>query len=302
MQAPSVIALGFFDGVHLGHAALLGTVRARADALGLRAVALSFDTHPDALVHGRAVSLLSTPARREQLLLAAGMDEVRLLHFDEAFMNMPWQTFLDDVLIRRFCARHLVCGYDYRFGARGRGTAELLAAACAERGLGCDVVEKVALDGITVSSTHIRALLCAGDAAGAARFLGRPYRLTGRVVHGSALGRTLGTPTANLIPAPELLLPGRGVYITRARCAAGDFAAVTNVGVRPTVEGDDVRVEAWLLDYEGDLYDREISLDFYAYLRPEQKFDSVQALRDEIIRNADQARAYFGVRAERKEP
>ena len=302
MNAPSVIALGFFDGVHLGHMALLRTVRGRADALGLRAVALSFDTHPDALVRRTSVPLLSTTAQREQLLRAeGGVDEVRFLHFDEAFMNMPWQTFLDEILIGQFAAAHLVCGYDYRFGARGAGTAALLQQACAERGLGCDVVGKVELDGVTVSSSHIRELLAAGEAEQAARFLGRPYCLTGRVVHGSALGRTMDTPTANLVCAPELLVPKRGVYITRARCGAGDFAAVTNVGVRPTVDGEGVRVEAWLLGYAGNLYGREISLDFYKYLRPEQKFDSVQALRDEIIKNADQARAYFTACAEREE-
>ena len=111
----------------------------------------------------------------------------------------------------------------------------------------------------------------------------------------------MDTPTANLVPDPALLLPKRGVYITRARCAAGEFAAVTNVGTRPTVDGDGVRVEAWLLDYAGDLYIREIELDFYTYLRPEQKFGDLQALRDEIIKNADQARAYFIARAEREE-
>ncbi len=298
----SVIALGFFDGVHLGHAALLRTVRRRADELGARSVALSFDTHPDALVRGTAVPLLSTTARRERLLREEGrMDEVCFLHFDGDFMNMPWRTFLDEVLIRRFGAAHLVCGYDYRFGAKGEGTAKLLKEACAARGLGCDVVDKVELDGVTVSSTHIRDLLLSGNAAEAARFLGRPYCLNGRVVHGSALGRTMGAPTANICPSPELLLPKRGVYITRARCDFGSFASVTNVGVRPTVQGEDVRVESWLLDYDGDLYGREIELDFYAFLRPERKFDSVEALRDEIIKNAGQARDYFQTRAEREE-
>ena len=302
MPYPSVIALGFFDGVHLGHMALLRTVRRRADEKGLRAMALSFDTHPDALIHGGEVRLLSTTAQRERILRTEGrMDEVRFLHFDRAFMNMPWQTFLDEVLIRQFGAGHLVCGYDYRFGARGEGTATLLKEACEARGLGCDVVDKVTLDGITVSSTYIRTLLAAGEAGRAERFLGRPYCLTGTVVHGNALGRTLGTPTANIAPAPELLLPKRGVYAARVRCAAGEFTAVANVGVRPTVAGEDVRVEAWLPDFAGNLYGQEIELDFYAYLRPERKFDSVDALRDEIIQNADQARIYFDSRAEQEE-
>ena len=302
MQPSSVIALGYFDGVHLGHMALLHTVRRRADELGLRAVALSFDNHPDALVRRTSVPLLSTAARREQLLRDEGrMDDVRFLHFDEEFMNMPWQTFLDEVLIRQFHAAHLVCGYDYRFGAKGAGTAEKLSEACASRGLGCDIVGKVELDGITVSSSYIRELLAAGNCAQAARFLGRPYCLTGRVVHGSALGRTMDTPTANLVPAPELLVPKRGVYITRARCDAGSFISVTNVGIRPTVAGEGVRVEAWLMDYDGDLYGQEMALDFYTYLRPERRFEDLDALRNEIIKNAEQARAFFNTCAESEE-
>lgn len=297
---PTVIALGFFDGVHLGHAALLRQARKRADTLGLQALALTFDTHPLALIRGASAPLLSTAAQRERIL-REHMDEVRFLHFDGDFMRMPWQRFLDECLIGQFRAAHLVCGYDYRFGAMGEGTAALLAEACGTRGVGCDVVDRVALGGVTVSSTHIRALIAAGDVARAADFLGRPYALTGRVVHGEALGRTLGTPTANIEPAPELLLPKRGVYITRARCATGAFPSVTNVGVRPTVDGRSIRVETWLLDYDGDLYGVPVELEFHRFLRAEQKFDSVQALRDEIIRNAGQARDYFA-RAESEEP
>ena len=299
MQIPTAIALGFFDGVHLGHAALLRRPRALADAQGLRALALSFDVHPQTAL-GRPTPLLSTCAMREALLrYEFGMDAVDFLHFAD-LMRMPWRRFFEQILLGQYHARQLVCGYDYRFGAGGEGTAEKLAALCRERGIGCEIVPPVTLDGQVVSSTLIRGCIARGDVAEAARLLGRPYRLTGPVVHGSGLGRKLGAPTANL-DAGELLLPGRGVYITLARVGQAAYPAVTNVGVRPTVGGGDLSVESWLSDFDGDLYDRELAVDFHEFLRPERHFDSVEALRTEIFHNAEQARAYFAARAESEE-
>ena len=299
MQTPTAIALGFFDGVHLGHAALLRRTRALADAQSLRALALSFDVHPQTAL-GRPTPLLSTPAMREDLLRNEfGMDDVEFLHF-AALMRMPWRQFFEDVLLGQYRARQLVCGYDYRFGAGGEGTAEKLAAICDGYGVGCEIVPPVTLDDTVVSSTHIRGLIARGDVAEAARFLGRPYRLTGTVIDGSDLGRELGAPTANLAPG-ELLLPERGVYITRAHVGAAAYSAVTNVGMRPTVNGEALSVESWLLDFGGDLYGRELCLDFCSYLRPERRFDSIEALRTEIVNNAEQARAYFAARAESEE-
>lgn len=299
MQTPTAIALGFFDGVHLGHAALLRKTRALADAQNLRALALSFDVHPQTAL-GHPAPLLTTMALREALLRDEfGMEDVEFLHF-AALMRMPWRQFFEEVLLGQYQARQLICGYDYRFGAGGEGTAEKLAALCRTRGVGCEIVPPVTLDGQVVSSTHIRKLISRGEVAEAARFLGRPYRLTGKVVHGSGLGRTMGTPTANLDPG-ELLLPGRGVYVTLARVGEIACPAVTNVGTRPTVGGEAVSVESWLTDYGGDLYGRELTVDFCQYLRPERQFDSVEALRTEIVKNAEQARAYFTARAESEE-
>ena len=299
MQIPSAIALGFFDGVHLGHAALLRRTRALADDLGLCALALSFDVHPQTAL-GCPTPLLSTPAMREQLLREEfGMDAVEFLHFAD-LMRMPWRQFFREVLLGRYHARQLVCGYDYRFGAGGEGTAEKLAEVCRERGIGCEIVPPVRLEGQVVSSTHIRSLIARGEVAEAARFLGRPYRLTGTVIHGDGLGHKMGTPTANLAPG-ELLLPGRGVYITLARIGEAAFPAVTNVGVRPTVEGEGLSVESWLQSCTGDLYGKTLSLDFCQYLRPERRFASVEALQAEIVNNAEQARAFFASRAESEE-
>ncbi len=294
MKQSAVVALGFFDGVHLGHAALLQRARKRADTLGLPAIAMSFHVHPDTLVHGAPVPLLQTQTQRVRCLKEDyGMDEVVLLPFDEAMLQTPWEDFLETVLLGRLRAAWLVCGYDYRFGYRGEGTPEKLRAACARAGLGCDIVDKVELDGQTVSSTRIRQFLIQGEVAKARRFLGHPFELSGRVTHGRALGRRLGTPTANVLPDPAQLLPLGGVYITRAYVAQGSYPAITNIGSRPTVAGSGVTVESWLLDFQGDLYDQPLRLELWEYLRPEQKFEDLSALKTEILKNADQARAYF---------
>ena len=294
-----VIALGFFDGVHLGHAGLLRTVRARADELGLCAAALTFDRHPMALVTGQPVPLINPRSERERLLREVfGMDEVRFLPFDRTMMECPWERFLDEVLLGELEAACLVCGHDYRFGFRGEGTAEKLRAACELRGIGCEVIPPIQIDGVTVSSTLIRQFIRDGDMARARRFLGHPASICGTVIHGSGLGRTLGTPTANIVPEPDILLPRQGVYITMAHTAAGAFSAVTDLGSRPTVDGDSVRAESWLPDFAGDLYGQAIRLDLWEYLRPERKFDSLSALEAEIKSNASEAVAYFARRAD----
>lgn len=293
MKQPTVVALGFFDGVHLGHAALLRSARAKADALGVPALAMTFAVHPDELVRGITVPLLHSRQDRAWRLRRHGMDEVVFLPFDRDMMQMPWERFLDDYLIGIFQASCLVCGYDYHFGYRGEGTAEKLTKACEDRGLGCEVIEKVEVNGETVSSTRIRQLIAGGEVAKARQLLGYAPFLSGEVVHGSGLGRTLGTPTANLQVSPEILLPKTGVYISLAHTPKGSFPAVTNIGCRPTVDGKEISVEAWLLDYSGDLYGQTVRTTLYEFLRPEQKFDTLSELREEILRNACETRAYF---------
>lgn len=296
MIEPRVIALGFFDGVHLGHGELLKAARQQADALGVKAACLTFDCHPDTLIFGKSQPLLSTPEDRAAIMRSRyGMDEVPVLHFDRAMMDMPWERFLHDVLIGKYGAVGLVCGHDFRFGQGGRGTASALQAECSRLGLWCRVIPAYCLDGITVSSTHIRGLIAAGDMEAAARFLGAPYTLRGRVVSGAHLGRTMGTPTAN-VQVPDVLLPPKGVYACLAITPYGTYPAVTNIGTRPTVHGENLTIEPWLLDFSGDLYDKEITLEIHKYLRGERKFPNLDALRDEIKRNAEQTREYFGDR------
>ena len=294
MQGNRVVALGCFDGVHIGHRALLNEARAEADRLGCTAAAMTFDTHPDTLLTGVPTALLNTAADRDLLLKACGMDEVLTLRFDRAMMATEWEVFAEEILLRRFRAAAVVCGYDFRFGARGEGTAEKLREFCACRGIGCTVVPEVRMDGETVSSTRIRALLREGGMAGAVRLLGHPHILSGTVVTGQKLGHTLGIPTANL-PVPEgLTVPAFGVYAAKAVTGTGIFPAVVNLGVHPTVGALRAPVaEAWLQDFSGDLYGAPLRLEFFTRLREERTFPSLDALCAEIRRNAEQAKAFF---------
>lgn len=289
-----VIALGFFDGVHLGHGALLRRTRETADRLGCSAAALTFDVHPSAVLRGASVPLLSTPEDRATLMRRLyGIDEVLTLHFDRETMAQPWEAFAEETLFGRFHAAHVVCGHDYRFGARGLGTPQKLADVCAAHGVGFDCISEVRMDGQTVSSTHIRELLACGELARAVRFLGHPHLLRGTVVGGRRLGRTIGIPTANLSIPPELLLPARGVYAARAYFDGQERLAVVNIGLRPTVGGETVTVEPWILDFDGDLYGHTLCLALYQFLRPEQKFPTLTALKTEIEHNAAQTRIFF---------
>ena len=296
MKHDRVIALGFFDGVHLGHAALLRLTRRRADEMGIPAAVLTFDTHPDTLVYHQPVPLINTLEDRKYLMEEKfSMDEVILAHFDRAMMEMPWEAFVEDYLLGELGAKHVVCGHDFSFGYRGQGTPDKLRRLCAQRGVGVNVVDKVSLGGITVSSTHIRQLIRQGDMEAAAQMLGHRHFLSGEVLHGKELGRRLGFPTANLALPEGLIAPAYGVYATLVTLPDGSaHPAVTNVGVRPTVHDQLGRlVEAWILDCTAELYGETIRVEFFTRLRGEKKFDSLEALREEVLRNADETRAYF---------
>ena len=296
MKHDRVIALGFFDGVHLGHAALLRLTRRRADELGIPAAVLTFDTHPDTLVYHQPVPLINTLEDRKYLMEEKfSMDEVILAHFDRAMMEMPWEAFVEDYLLGELGAKHVVCGHDFSFGYRGQGTPDKLRRLCAQRGVGVNVVDKVSLGGITVSSTHIRQLIRQGDMEAAAQMLGHRHFLSGEVLHGKELGCRLGFPTANLALPEGLIAPAYGVYATLVTLPDGTVhPAVTNVGVRPTVHDQLGRlVEAWILDCTAELYGEKIRVEFFTRLRGEKKFDSLEALREEVLRNADETRIYF---------
>lgn len=293
MKEKIVYALGFFDGVHLGHQALLRQCRNLAEEQGCAAGVVTFENHPDGLVFGMSPCLINTVADRDRLLREKyGMNAVISMPFDREIMTMGWQKFFC-LLVEEYHAAGFVCGEDFHFGNRGEGTAALLRTACAEAGIACAVVPKQTLNGVTISSTHIRALMEAGEMEEAAAFLGHPHILTGQVMPGRQLGRTIEIPTANLHLPDGVLVPKFGVYCCKAAVDGTAYPAVTNVGTRPTVNGRHVTVEPWILGFSGDLYGREITLEFYKFLRPEQKFESLQALQAEIRKNAAQTMEYF---------
>ena len=290
-----VIALGFFDGVHIGHSALMERVLKIAKARDLMPSVITFDAHPMNMVTGRQVPLINSCEDRAGLIHRIfGIQNVIILHFDKELMHMPWTKFVEQ-LSDDFDAAHLVAGHDFRFGFKGEGNADKLTEKSRELGIECDIIPAVKYKGIISSSTYIRTLIAEGDIEQANEFLGHPHVLTDIVHYGYRLGRTLGTPTINMCFFEGVLIPAFGVYATRVYLDDGsEHMGVTNIGVRPTVNHTDtVTAETFILDYSGNLYGKSVRLDFYKRLRPEKKFGSVEELRDQILKDADDARSYF---------
>ena len=290
-----VVALGFFDGVHRGHGGLLSAVRQLADQLHVPAAAMTFDTHPMTLLTGQPTPLLNTREDRALLMERLyGIEKIITLHFDRETMALPWEEFAETYLLERFRACALVCGHDFRFGCRGEGTAEKLAAWCEARGLPCRIIPKVEIDGQTVSSTLIRQMVREGDLEAANRFYGHAHLLTGVVEHGQHLGRTIGIPTVNLAIPEGLVVPAYGVYAAHLTVDGHTYRAVTNIGCHPTVGACIApKAESWLPGFSGNLYGKTVELELFSRLREERRFPSLEDMAAEIRRNAEQMQTYF---------
>lgn len=286
-----IFALGFFDGVHLGHQALLKEACRLATQLGCKAGAVTFDIPPASFLQKKAPNMINTLADREALLRRFGMEEVDVIACNAENLSTSWCDFLEKLIDRG--AAGFVCGHDFRFGHRGEGNAQRLAEFAERRGLPCSIILEQVMDGQRISSTAIRILLENGEMERANRLLGHPHYLSGRVTTGKQLGRTLGIPTANLTLPDALLTPAFGVYACKALVDGKSYTAVTNIGVRPTVSGKGVTVESWLLDFQGDLYGKALTLEFHTFLRREKKFDSLTDLQLEIQRNGEETRKFF---------
>lgn len=289
----SVVCIGAFDGLHLGHRALVDRAVARARALGVPVVALSFEPLPREFF-AKAVKppRLMLPRAKLEGLYALGCDSIGLLRFNAKLASMPAEDFVRDVLGGQLSAREVWVGPGFRFGKGRGGDIELLRAMGARLGFEAHAIEPVhCRDGERVSSTRIREALAAGEFAHAAKLLGRPYAISGHVVHGKQLGRTLGYPTANLRyggKTPAL----RGIYATRVHGVAGHpLPSVSSFGTRPTVDGIEPLLEAHLFDFEGDLYGRRIEVEFVAHLRDEEKFPDLPSLVAQMQRDDEHARA-----------
>jgi len=273
------LAVGEFDGVHIGHREVIRG----ADTV------LTFEPHPRAVVAPDSAPKLLTPlAIKADLIAGLGVRELVVIPFDGSFAAQTAQEFIDRELIERLGARTVSVGENFRFGNRAKGDTGLLRAQDA---FATRVSELVEVDGEIVSSTHIRGLVSAGEVAAAARFLEAPFQMRGTVAHGDKRGRTLGFPTANLVPDSALVVPDHGIYACRAEVGGERRIAAVNVGVRPTFQtGRGLLVEAFLLDFDDDIYGQELRLDFLERLRGEKRFDSVEALVEQMHRDVDEAR------------
>jgi riboflavin kinase/FMN adenylyltransferase len=280
-QRPRSLAVGTFDGVHLGHREVIGG----ADTV------LTFDPHPSAIVSPNASPpLLTTLDRKAELLAGIGVDELVVIRFDKEFASRSAQEFIDQVLVETLCATDVSVGENFRFGHKAQGDTDMLAA---DSRFETRVVPLLEIDGEVVSSSHIRGLVLGGAVLYADRLLGSPFVIDGEVVHGDKRGRELGFPTANLVPQSGYVTPGHGVYACRT--GEGQIAAV-NVGVRPMfVTGRGELIEAHLVDFDGDLYGRQLRLEFLRRLRGEKRFASVDALVDQMRLDVEEARRAVAV-------
>lgn len=294
MAKKKVMALGFFDGIHIGHAALMNMIIKRAQEYDAEPAVLTFDVHPDSLVFKKNVPLINSADDRERILSRCfGIDDVVVVHFSQSVMHMDWKVFIDE-LIDDMDLCHIVVGHDFKFGYKGLGTAEKLEEYCAQRGVGCDIIPPVCKDGVIVSSTLIRGLIENGEIEKANEYLGRPHTLTDVVRSGYHLGTQMGTPTINMRFPDGVIIPRHGVYAAKAYVDGEEYMSVTNVGVRPTVSEDGgVNVESFLLNFTGNLYGRLVRLDFYKFMRPERKFDDIDELAAQIKHDAESTREYF---------
>ena len=292
-DAPSVVTVGFFDGVHLGHQAVFSRVVEEATRRGVRSVAVTFDRHPrEVLSPGTEPRLLTTVERKAALIEACGLDELVVLPFDRDFSLISAEDFVDRVLADAIHAQHAAMGANFTFGFKALGTMETLPALAAPSGLTAEAVPLVVLDGRTVSSTSVRDALAAGDLDWPRKALGRRFVLDGEVVTGHGRGKGLGYPTANLRTWPRLLLPGQGIYVGVAELRGRRYRTALDVGTNPTFGVEPLHVEAFLLDFEGeDLPGRPLGIEFWARLRDEVKYDSVDELVAAIEADVTMARA-----------
>jgi riboflavin kinase/FMN adenylyltransferase len=296
---PSVVTVGFFDGVHLGHQAVLATAVAAARERGIRTVAITFDRHPrEVLSPGSEPRLLTTVERKASLIEGAGVDVLVVLSFDRDFSLIHAETFVADMLVGGVHARHAAMGSNFTFGFKALGTMDALPDLGAPFGLTVEAVPLVEVDGRTVSSTSIRDALADGDLDWPLHALGRRFVLDGEVVTGHGRGRGLGYPTANLRTWPRLLLPGQGIYAGVAEHRGRRYRTALDVGTNPTFGVEPLHVEAFLLDFEGDdLPGEPLGIEFWARLRDEERYEDIQALVAAIEADVAHARDLVPVEA-----
>ncbi|MFI7214588.1 bifunctional riboflavin kinase/FAD synthetase [Micromonospora maritima] len=288
----SVVTIGVFDGVHKGHQATIGHAVARARELGVKSVVVTFDPHPAEVVRpGSHPAVLTEPARKAELIEALGADVLCVVPFTPEFSRLPAEAFVHDILVEHLHATLVVVGDNFRFGHRAAGDVALLERLGRTFGFAVEGAPLVAEAGTVFSSTYIRSCVDAGDVRAAAAALGRPHRVEGVVVRGDQRGRELGYPTANLLTHRYAAVPADGVYAARLVRRGGDpLAAAVSIGTNPTFSGRERRVEAYALDFSGDLYGERLALDFVAHLREQRTYDAIEPLVAQIAEDVERTR------------
>jgi riboflavin kinase / FMN adenylyltransferase len=303
----TVVTIGMYDGVHRGHQALIGTAVERARATGRPCLLLTFDPHPAEVIRpGSHPAILTSMDRKAELIAALGVDAMCVLPFTQEFMRLPPETFTHTVLVEHLHAAHVVVGQNFTYGHRASGTVETLAVEGRRFGFAVDPVtlaEDDSVDGaVTISSTYIRACVAAGDMVSAARALGRPHRVDGVVVRGDRRGKAMGYPTANVESPPFTAIPADGIYAghlvlreVRTGASLDRLPAAISVGSNPTFQGSRRTVEAFALDYDGDLYGEHVGVEFVQRLRPMLRFDGVDGLLETMAKDVSDTRSILGM-------
>ncbi|MEV1289999.1 bifunctional riboflavin kinase/FAD synthetase [Micromonospora sp. NPDC049679] len=298
----SVVTIGVFDGVHRGHQATIGHAVKRARDLGVQSVVVTFDPHPAEVVRpGSHPAVLTEPARKAELIEALGVDVLCVVPFTPEFSRVPAEGFVHDILVEHLHAALVVVGQNFRFGHKAAGTVALLEQLGRTFGFGVEDAPLVSDNGTVFSSTYIRACVDAGDVVAAAAALGRPHRVEGVVVRGDQRGRELGFPTANLLTHRHAAVPADGVYaawLVRGGAHGSRLPAAVSIGTNPTFSGRERRVEAYVLDFEGDLYGERLGLDFVAHLREQRRYEGIEPLVAQITEDVVRTRETLGEPAE----
>jgi riboflavin kinase/FMN adenylyltransferase len=291
----SVVTIGVFDGVHRGHQAIIGRAVKRASDLGIRSVVVTFDPHPSEVVRpGSHPAVLTEPRRKAELIERLGADVLCVVPFTPDFSRLPAEAFVHDVLVEHLHAALVVVGENFRFGHKAAGDVPLLARLGRTFGFAVESPALVSADGTVFSSTYIRSCVDAGDVAAAAGALGRPHRLEGVVVRGDRRGREIGFPTANLLVGRWAAVPADGVYAGFLVRGGERLPAAISIGTNPTFDGRERRVEAYVLDFDGDLYGERVALDFVAHLREQRRYETLDPLLAQIHEDVAMTRRLLG--------
>ncbi|MDD6202556.1 MAG: riboflavin biosynthesis protein RibF [Lachnospiraceae bacterium] len=292
LKGPSAIAIGKFDGIHVGHQKLMEQILAEKKN-GMRAVVFTFDPSPEELFSGKRLPVLDTTQEKRERFAKMGIDDLIEFPLNFQTASISPMDFMEKFLLMQLKAGLVVSGSDLSFGDKGKGNAGMLADFAKEHGFVYRMIDKVCVEGKEVSSSRVRDAVAAGNMEEAAKLLGTPYTVSGRIIHGNHIGHTLQMPTVNMIPPAFKLLPPRGVYATLSETPKGTYSGITNIGYKPTVSDEKVLgVETYLYDFDGNLYDEEIHTKLLHFMRPEQKFDGVEELMAQLQKDKEDGRKY----------